>query len=145
MPVTTTAHRQLAPAELFERLAKHGTLGKRLGRLLGVTTTWATTRWIAGTERGTVRPTFHIRVPSPCPGREAGELVTERLQRHGWGWRLIADGEYFRVDARREGHTLTITARANVVTFTVTGAPLAIGPTQARLLLAGVYEDDAPA
>lgn len=133
---------QLPPAELHAKLAAHGLLGRRLGRLLGVTTTWATTRWTPGDVRGVVVPSFHIRVPGACPGREAGEQVTQKLQRQGWRWRLIADGACFRVDARRKNASITITARDNTISFTVKGAPVAIGPTQARLLMAGVYDED---
>lgn len=133
---------QLPPAELQAMLDAHGLLGRRLGRLLGVTTIWATTRWTPGAVRGTVVPTFHIRVPGACPTREAGDQVTEKLQRQGWKWRLIADRGAFRVDARRQGASITITARDNTIGFTVQGAPVAIGPTQARLLLAGVYDED---
>lgn len=133
---------QRPPAELQAMLDAHGLLGRRLGRLLGVTTTWATTRWTPGAVRGTVVPTFHIRVPGACPTREAGDQVTEKLQRQGWRWRLIADRGAFRVDARRQGASITITARDNTIGFTVQGAPVAIGPTQARLLMAGVYDED---
>ncbi|TGO03877.1 hypothetical protein [Serinibacter arcticus] len=133
---------QLPPAELHAMLADHGLLGRRLGRLLGVTTTWATTRWAPGPVRGTVVPTFHIRVPGACPDRAAGEQVTQKLQRQGWRWRLVADRGSFRVDAKRQGASIAITARDNTIGFTVQGAPVAIGPTQARLLMAGVYDDD---
>lgn len=135
----------LDPAEIEKLLHLHGLLGRRVGRLLGMTTTWATTRWVAGPERRSVVPQFFVRVPGDCPTREVGEVVTRRLARHGWAGRLIADDGIFRVDAEREGATIVLSAHDHTLTLTLRGAPVVLGSAQSRMLLAGVYEEAAAA
>ncbi|GMA32097.1 hypothetical protein [Litorihabitans aurantiacus] len=133
------------PADLARVLHRHTALGRRIGRQLGMTTTWATTRWVAGQDRGTVLPSFQIAVPGERPDRAVGEVVIRTLGRHGWAGRLIADRETFRVDARRPGAELRLTAHDRRIHLTVLGAPLDLGHDEARLVLAGVYEDEIAA
>ncbi|GMA30338.1 hypothetical protein [Litorihabitans aurantiacus] len=136
---------QLPPTELEEMREAHHAVGLELGTLLGMTTDWARTRWVAGPARGTVLPQFFVRVPGARPDRRTGELLTRRLTRRGWGGRLLVDADRFRIDARRRGLTLALEAyeaHEHTISLRVDGGVLAIGPTQKLHLLAGAYEDD---
>lgn len=141
-PAEHLTFQQRQPVELEKIREHHHAVGVRLGRVLGMTTDWARTRWVAGPTRGTVLPRFFIRVPGPQPDRATGELITRRLTRHGWGGRLIADDQQFRVDARRDDARLVLVAHEHTIALTIAGGVLAIGPTQKLHLLAGAYEDD---
>lgn len=140
-----TRIRALAPQRLAQMLDRHALRGRRAARLLGMTTDWASTRWIPGRERGSVLPVFHVRVAGACPDRATGELLTRRLARQGWAGRLVHEHGTLRIDATRDDLELVLTAHEHVVTLVVRGAVAPIPASQARLLLAGVYEDDAAA
>lgn len=121
----------------LERFARHA------GWLVGIRGVWGATRWRAcETREDAVVPTFDIQVAGAAPSASIVGRIGARLARAGWVGGVSSTAPLFRMDARREGHSLRLLAQNDVITFSVVGPPMAVGAAFVREVLDGVHEDD---
>lgn len=138
IPLTTWDY-----STLTRELARLTGDAKHLCTLLGMTSDWGVSTWVAAGTPGEVLPTFHVRVHGTPPTSEVLRLLTRRLGRHGWHGKVLAEGPTTRLEATRDDLSMRLVAHRQKVTLVVQRDPIDIGAPLARALLAGVFEQEA--
>ena len=140
-PPLSPSEQALMRSEVEAERERLAATGLDLCRVLGITSTWGATRWTAGRTRDLLVPTFGVTVHGEVPTRATTLQLIRRLTKLGWRG-TVPSFEPLRLDAKRAGTSMRLSARAGRVTLTVTGLPIRLDRTLAKLILAGVYEDE---
>lgn len=127
---------------LATHLQRTAQAGADLCRLLGMTSTWNTTRWEPGSSSDALLPTFRITVKGHVPDHDTTEIIVGRLAQHGWNGAVHSREPVFRIDAHRETASMTLTAADNMVRLVLHETPVRLDRTLASWILAGAFEDD---
>lgn len=128
--------------ELATHLERTAQAGTDLCRLLGMTSTWSTTKWEPAASPDTLLPTFRITVRGHVPDEETTDVIVRRLTQHAWNGAVLSREPIFRIDAHRGPASMTLTAEDNIVRLAVSDTPVRLTRTLATWILVGAFEDD---
>lgn len=128
--------------ELASYLERTAQGGQDLCQLLGMTSTWNTTRWVRGSSPEVLLPSFRITVSGNVPDDETTEIIVRRLREHLWNGALLSREPIFRIDAHRETASMSLTAANNTVRLVLHETPVRLNRTLATWILAGAFEDE---
>lgn len=113
-----------------------------LGRSLGLTASWGTTRWVPGPDEESLVAHYKVVVTGETPSRAELQRLVRRLARDGWSGNIQGHGAVMRLDCRRGDLTMSFAAHDRTVTLSTWRAPVTVGRILATRVLVGVFESE---
>ena len=89
-------------ARAEDQLADLAHVGRELCGLLGMTSAWGASRWVAGPTRDLLIPTYRITVQGDAPDEATTTRIVRRLTLQGWHGEVSAYAPELRIDASRD-------------------------------------------